>query len=149
MSKLLSSTEPYIFKSGKSTVRFIWCLLRSHPKACLKHCSPSFLLSPATNPFGAKGKIQHKGLILRLVRLQGVFICLCLQYGSHCAESREKHSPFCRNVAGYVTYFSPFLSYLCLLFLVFLSWQQLLTTVSSTATSAGHLPLCCSLQAQK
>lgn len=82
------------------------------PKSCFRHCIPSFLSSPAPKPFGTKGEIHPKGLIAHLVGFQGVFICLCLQYGTHCAESREKCSSSCRNMAGCVNYLShfPFLS---------------------------------------
>lgn len=119
------------------------------PKSCFKHCITSFLHSPAPKPIDAKGEIHPKGLIVYLIGLQGVFICLCLQYSPPCAENREKCSSCCRNVGGCVNYLScfPFLSLLTVSGFLFLTAAP--NPCKSHCNGGGHLTFCCSLQAQK
>lgn len=106
-----------IFQCGKSRVTFTWCLLKSHLKPFLKHCSTSYLPSPeATKPFDVVGEIHPKGLVLHLVGIQGVVICHGLVLTMPKAEGNE--SPLEEVWQVVVIAYFHFLCNLCLLFLV-------------------------------
>lgn len=99
---------------------FILCLLKTHLKAFLNHCSTSFLPSPeAKKPFGAKGEINPKGLALHLVGIQGVFIHHCMVLTM--PKAGRNVAPVAEMWQVVLIVYFLFLYNLCLLFLVFLS----------------------------